>query len=211
MGYLHLDSDQSDNFTAEHQMMAQLYGHLIGITLFREDLAEGLKRLEYRDGDSGAVKYAHFFSRLQELFHQAERLQDPLSVILIDIAGYSGILKTYGIGSTQQMLRELVDSVNSNLRRYDGLSRFGTDEFMVTLPGTRLHESKKAGEKLRGYLINKEFTPQKLKINFFIALANYPENCSTLDGLLTATRHALLEAKRSNLINSVVTLKQIVD
>jgi diguanylate cyclase (GGDEF)-like protein len=211
MGYLQLESDQTDNFSSEMQMLAKIYANLIGITLFREELAEELKRLEYKDRDSGAVKYSHFFPRLQEMFQQAERLHDPISAILIDIEGYGGILKTYGIDSTHAMMQELVAWLKSALRKYDGLSRFGTDEFLIILPGTRLHEAKKAGEKIKSFIAEKEFTDKKLRINCFISAASYPENCSTLDGLLTALRSTLLEAKRSNLINEVVALKKIVD
>ncbi len=211
LGYLHLDSKHSDNFSAEHKLLAEFYANLIGMTLFREELSEELKRLDYRDKDSGAVRYAHFFTRLQELFQQAERLQDPFSIIMIDIEGYSAIVKTYGTEVTNEMLSELVHTINGSLRKYDGLSRFGTDEFMLTLPGTRLHEAKQAGKKFCAILSGKAFSREKLNINFFMGVSNYPENCSSLDGLLTATRNALLEAKRSNRVNSVVALKQIVD
>jgi GGDEF domain-containing protein len=43
---------------------------------------------------------------------------------------------------------------------------------------------------------NTEFTSNKLKINVSIGVASYPENAKELGGLLTATKNALVEAKR---------------
>ena len=54
----------------------------------------------------------------------------------------------------------------------------------------------KVTERINRMFENAEYTDQKLKFRVMIGVSNYPENCTTLSGLVDAAKHALLESKR---------------
>ncbi|MGD9900760.1 MAG: GGDEF domain-containing protein, partial [Calditrichaceae bacterium] len=96
-------------------------------------------------------------------------------------------------------------------RQYDGLCRFGADEFLITLPGTTMSSAIDAAKKIQNVVKETEFTQNKLKVRFFTGVANFPENCSGISGLLTAAKNALLEAKRENRTDVVIRLTEKFD
>ncbi len=211
LGFLYIDSDEPDNFVGEQQLVAQFYARLISMSISKERLYIELRRLNHLDEESGAIRYDHYFPRLQEIFHQAKRLNENFSVLLLDIEKYTSILKLYGIDVVRQMLKELVMLISQNLRQYDGLCRFGADEFLITLPGTTLSSAVEAAKKIQTVVKDAEFTQKKLKIRFFTGVANFPDNCSGISGLLTAAKNALLEAKRENRTDVVISLNEKYD
>lgn len=196
LGFLYLDSENENHFTEKMQCLINLYARIISMCLFSERLTEKLKRLESEDSESGAMRYEQFYPRLQELFHRTYRLHESLSLILMDIAHYGTMLQTYGLDVAKELLRDFVKLMKANLRPYDSITRFGADKFLVVLQGTNYDVAYKVTQRINKLIHDTEFTDQKLKLMVSVGVANYPQNCTTLKGLLNAVKHALLESKR---------------
>ena len=196
LGFLYLDSDEDDFFSEEMQYLVNLYARIISMCIFNERMTEKLKRLQSEDSESGAMRYEQFYPRMQELFHRSYRLHESLSVMLLDIERYSTVIQTYGLDKAKDLLREFVLLLKDSLRPYDPITRFGADKFMVVLQGTAYDVAEKVTQRINSLFENAEFTDQKLKVKVSVGVSNYPENCTTLNGLLNAAKHALLESKR---------------
>jgi len=196
LGFLYLDSDGEDHFTEKMQYLIQMYARIISMCIFNERMTEKLKRLQTEDIESGAMRYEHFYPRMQELFHRSHRLHESLSVILMDIAHYGAVIQTYGLDVAKELLHEFVTLMKDNLRPYDPIARFGADKFLVVLQGTTYDVAYKVTERINRLFETAEITDQKLKLTVAVGVANYPENCTTLHGLINAAKHALLESKR---------------
>ncbi len=197
MGFLYVDSDEPDYFPPEQQQIIQLYSKIISMNIFLNRLWKETKALRKTD-ESGAVRYDHFHSYLQEVFDRSRRLDENFSLMLIDVEHYGEIVKKYGIDCSAKLMKELVSLVETNLRLYDGLCRYTADTLLIAFPGSLIENAQKAAEKLLALINKHHFTKEKLKIRVHMGLANYPANSKNLNGLLTAVRNALLEAKRNN-------------
>ncbi|MBN1406270.1 MAG: sensor domain-containing diguanylate cyclase [Calditrichaceae bacterium] len=196
LGFLYLDSDKANHFSEKMQYLIQMYARIISMCIFNERMTEKLKRLQLEDSESGAMRYEQFYPRMQELFHRSHRLHESLSVILIDIAHYGGIIQTYGLDVAKELLQQFVVLMKNNLRPYDPITRFGADKFLIVLQATNCDIAYKVTQRINLLFKTAEFTEQKLKLAVTIGVANYPENCVTLNGLINAAKHALLESKR---------------
>lgn len=196
IGFLYLDSDKSNNFPFEQQQIIQLYSKIISTNIYLHRLWIEMKSLQTKD-ECGAIRYDYFHPYLQEIFDRSRRLDESFSLLLIDIQGFGAIVKKYGLDCSTNLIKEFVTLVEDNLRLYDGLSRYTADTLLIAFPGSTIENAGKAAEKLLKIINNKEFTKEKFKIKVSMGLACYPVNSKSLEGLLTAVRNSLLEAKRS--------------
>jgi two-component system chemotaxis response regulator CheY len=73
----------------------------------------------------------------------------PLSVILLDIDHFKTINDSYGHDAGDRALQVVAELLLGQLRSYDGLGRWGGEEFLMLLPGTGLAEACAVAERIR--------------------------------------------------------------
>lgn len=86
---------------------------------------------------------------LQRELERAEREQLPLSLILADIDFFKRINDTYGHLAGDAVLRETAQCMKSVVRPYDGIGRYGGEEFLLVLPGCDTDGAMTLAERLR--------------------------------------------------------------
>ncbi len=197
LGLLYCDSDEPSHFDPDLQLLCKLYAQVISNVILLERITKKADELECFDEDSGAMHFGRFFVSLRETFSRSNRLGDRFSLVLLDIEKYADIIKIYGIEIAKKVLKELVNEIKTKIRQYDTLCRFGADELLLSLPGTTIEEAKRVSEKILKLVSETKFTEHNLDISLFVGVANFPDNAKSIDGLLTATKNALLNAKRA--------------
>ncbi len=76
----------------------------------------------------------------------------PLSVIMLDIDHFKSINDRYGHEAGDRALQAVSELLSAQLRSYDGLGRWGGEEFLMLLPGTGLAEALAVAERIRANL-----------------------------------------------------------
>ena len=77
---------------------------------------------------------------------------DPLSVIMLDIDHFKSINDSYGHDAGDRALQLVAELLAGQLRSYDGVGRWGGEEFLMLLPGTALGEACAVAERIRANL-----------------------------------------------------------
>ncbi len=198
VGYLHLDSENANHFSSDDQLLAQLYSKIISVTILKTNLLTSLEHRSERDHETGAIVYDIFYSRLDESLAKANRQGEKLSLILIDVAKFDQLLTSFGDKTCKELMKELIIIIRNSLRTYDAISQFGADEVIIILPGHSLEEADGCTRKLYDIIRKKKFTDKKLNIDVSIGIAGFPEHAHTAGGLVTASKNALVESKRSS-------------
>jgi len=165
--------------------------------MLKSNLLSSLEKRSERDIETGAIIYDIFLRRLDEAVAKAKRQGENLALILIDVVKFDNLLKLYGVETCKKLMKELLVLVKANLRLYDALSQFGADELIISLPGHTLEEATGCTRKLYDVISQTEFTEKDLKIDVSIGIAGFPEHSQTAGGLVTASKNALAESKRS--------------
>lgn len=80
---------------------------------------------------------------------RSQREKKNLSVALLDIDHFKNVNDTYGHLAGDQVLRETVKRMRSQLRPYDSLGRYGGEEFLLILPGCDKDGAVRQAERLR--------------------------------------------------------------
>lgn len=141
------------------------------------DVAQrNLKKLASTDELTGLKNRRQILKRLQEEFDRSGRLNDPLSIILLDIDHFKQVNDTYGHPCGDQVLKQVATIMNESLRRYDSVGRIGGEEFMIICPGALLDEAAILADRLRQSIKDDRFsdgaTSFAITISAGVALAS---------------------------------------
>jgi diguanylate cyclase (GGDEF)-like protein len=73
----------------------------------------------------------------------------PLSVIMLDIDYFKEVNDAFGHEAGDGVLQKFAELLAQQLRSYDGLGRWGGEEFLMLLPGTGMVEARAVAERIR--------------------------------------------------------------
>jgi len=162
------------------------------VQLFKQrEMAEVMHRLAHTDQLTGVANRREFYSELQKETEKTERYGSPLSIIFFDLDRFKAVNDTYGHDRGDNVLCEVVRSVESVLRATDRLGRWGGEEFVVFAPETDLQEASRLAERLRVQIADHCSAPA---VTASLGFAQY-EAGDTPDTLIKRADQALYKAK----------------
>ena len=130
---------------------------------------------------------------------RAQRHQNPLSLLLIDVDDFKGVNDTTEYAFGDEVLRKVADALNANVRETDFAARFGGDEFCVLLPQTSPSEAVQTALRIRqriaGMTVSSSSYERQVTVS--IGVDSYDGRAaSSIDQLRRSANRALQEAKR---------------
>lgn len=119
-----------------------------------------LLQLANEDDLTGLLNRRAFMARATEAIIQAMQQGKPLSLVLFDVDHFKLINDQHGHAAGDEVLRAIAQAVRHNSRSDDLLCRYGGEEFIVLMPGTRADAAEGAAQRLR-VAINELSIPAK--------------------------------------------------
>ena len=113
------------------------------------DLLEKLHKQAIHDGLTKVFNRREITSILNEEFLRAQRTNQPLSNIMLDIDHFKKVNDTHGHPIGDEVLVEIVSRITAKMRAYDKIGRYGGEEFIIILPHNPLESVKKIAERIR--------------------------------------------------------------
>jgi diguanylate cyclase (GGDEF)-like protein len=110
---------------------------------------KGLETKVIHDKLTGLYKYEYLRECLDEEWKRCLRAKAPLSIVMTDLDRFKQINDTLGHEVGNEMIRRAGTVIQESARRYDVVSRYGGDEFVVLLWHSNLEEAKTYRERLR--------------------------------------------------------------
>ena len=118
------------------------------------------------------------------------------ALLFIDLNEFKAINDKYGHEVGDQLLRIAAERLKKSLRSCDIIGRPGGDEFVALVPDVDADMADKLAKRLTNALEEPyNIDHQKLVCTASIGLALYPDNASTLTGLLREADQAMYRAK----------------
>jgi diguanylate cyclase (GGDEF)-like protein len=110
---------------------------------------EVLEQLSITDGLTKLHNHRYFQEELAKEVKRADRTNDPLALVLIDIDHFKKWNDHLGHAGGDEILRKIAYVMNEVVRETDILARYGGEEFAVILPKTGVEGALMLAEKLR--------------------------------------------------------------
>jgi diguanylate cyclase (GGDEF)-like protein len=145
---------------------------------------------------TGCYNRRSFEMQLDKDLLMARRVQQPLSLVMLDLDSFKHLNDTAGHDAGDAALRRLADCFRKELRGADAAARFGGDEFAVILPNARAEAAVLVAERLRER-IEEIVIPDFGNLTTSIGIASFPQHGNTRTDLFRAADGALYDAKRA--------------
>jgi diguanylate cyclase (GGDEF)-like protein len=159
---------------------------------------EMLKQLSNTDPLTLLYNRRYMMEMLEKELKRANRKGTRLSLIMLDIDHFKRVNDRYGHQSGDQVLVAVANLAAAGLRSYDFTSRFGGEEFVVTLPETGHDDALMIAERIRSRIQMYNFSGPLSELHATVSLgvATYPtETIATTGDLIRAADEALYRAK----------------
>jgi len=134
----------------------------------------------------------------------ANRQQEPLAVLLMDLVRFKEINDSLGHFYGDYVLQEVAHRMQGLVRNSDTLARVGSDEFALILPATTLSQAVMISQKI-SEAVEEPFMIEGHNINvgISIGIAMYPEHGIDCESLILYADVAMYDAKRNGVIYAI--------
>ncbi len=148
------------------------------------------------DSLTGLYNRSYFLDNIDSLLEEAQRYQNELSVVLLDIDHFKFFNDTYGHLKGDEVLKLVAKVTAANIRKSDIIARWGGEEFIILLPNTPLATAELVTENLRKQieLLNIDNVHKEITASF--GVTEYIDG-DDHDSIVQRADYALYEAKKS--------------
>ncbi len=187
--------------TALMKTNEQLQQRSLELELRSQDLEKALdlvEKLAVTDSLTDLRNRRYFDDNLAASFARAQRFNEPLSLILIDIDYFKNINDTYGHAAGDTILQTISGLFKSRTREADISARLGGDEFAFLLYRANREESLAFAQALlaKTQQLQFFFHDQMVEIGLSIGVACNWDDIHSIEALYGAADEAMYEAKR---------------
>jgi len=175
------------------------------------------ERLAVTDGLTGVYNRRFFQEMLRIEAERAERAQQPLSLILVDLDEFKEVNDRYGHPAGDAVLTQVADRIRRSVRPSDLVARYGGEEFVCLLPGAGEEAAVEVAERVRQSVSRQTISVGNgatvgLTSSLGLATAGTRTGrpLSDTDGLVTDADTALYRAKAYGR-NQVVSARTLAD
>ena len=179
-------------------MVTHYVSTLTDITMSKAATDE-IKYLAFYDPLTGLANRRLMSDRMEQIISHARRAGELVAICMIDLDGFKQVNDEKGHEAGDQLLIEVAKRLQECIRESDTASRFGGDEFAVTLGGFKetsecLHSITRILSALSGpYIVDNQIA----RVTGSIGATIFPNDGGNPDQLLRHADEAMYEAKHS--------------
>lgn len=157
-----------------------------------------LRALSTTDGLTQVANHRAFQERLREEFRRAQRYDDPIALILMDVDHFKAVNDTHGHLVGDEVLRLVARAVRTAVRETDFIARYGGEEFGVLLPKTQLAGALTVAERMSQALRTVRAGPEGvIRVTASFGVSGFPgRGITSAETLLKSADDALYRSKR---------------
>lgn len=161
--------------------------------------ARDLRKLSSLDRMTGLYNRGHFDERLGAELNRAQRLDQPLSVVMLDVDRFKEFNDRYGHSAGDVGLRTIAERFRQMTRRSDVVARYGGEEFVFLLPDTSAETAFDKLEQIRAAIESLTIHLPKGQGEAFLTvsagIATFPADGTSAEELIDEADARLFRAK----------------
>ena len=199
IGVLSVQASQKNAYNANQIRLVETIAQQTSIAMDNAKLFEKMQEMAITDSLTGLYNRRYFYMILDNEFERAKRYQTPLSLIMMDIDHFKTVNDEYGHLVGDDVLRSMSEICEELLRQTDNMFRYGGEEFMIILPGTKQEEAFNVAERIRATIEKAVIKTKKgsVKITISIGVSEYGEQYSEPSEFIESADRTMYEAKKA--------------
>ncbi|HWZ83998.1 MAG TPA: diguanylate cyclase [Terriglobales bacterium] len=161
---------------------------------------ESMRHAATHDFLTGVMNRRAIMESLHRELERAKRDKKPVSVILVDIDHFKNVNDTLGHLFGDEALREVAKRLAAKLRVYDGVGRYGGEEFLLILPDCELKDALLRADDVRACIASEPITSAEVSKAVTISIGVASSTAQTgkdTESLLQHADQGLYAAKRN--------------
>lgn len=132
----------------EGRLLVALASHA-AFAIINARLFDDVRYLAMTDELTGLANRRHFLQQSEQSISHAQRLGQPLTALMVDIDHFKQVNDTLGHAAGDDVLHNIAQTLQQEIRSSDLLARYGGEEFAVLLHNTTLPDAAQIAERLR--------------------------------------------------------------
>jgi two-component system, cell cycle response regulator len=164
------------------------------------ELHQSLRFAATHDFLTKLLNRAEILASLKRELSRGKRENKPVALIIADLDHFKQINDSLGHAAGDCVLKEVAERLQSDLRTYDLVGRYGGEEFLIVLPNCSLSPAGRRADEIR-CLVCKDaivttFAPVPVTISMGVTACDGSQDL-TIEGLLQQADEALYSAKKN--------------
>jgi diguanylate cyclase (GGDEF)-like protein len=178
----------------EEVLMVKTVSDQLAVAISHARLFRQVQTQAMTDALTGLFNHRYFQERLDRETKIADRNNDMVSLILLDLDHLKRINDTHGHRAGDAALCHAAQVMQSTVRDIDVCARYGGEEFVIILPQCGREDAINVAERLREAIASKPV--QKIgQVTASIGVATYPTATKTKEELIEMADRAMYLAK----------------
>ncbi len=153
-----------------------------------------VQEMSLKDALTGIANRRHLEKRLNRDIQRAQRYNEPLTVVMMDLDHFKDINDTWGHDVGDQVLVAIANYLKEHLRSPDFIARYGGEEFSLVLPETGLGQAKQLVARILGGMSEVIVAPVDHAVTGSFGLAQWVAG-EDVRAVLAKADEAMYEAK----------------
>jgi len=193
LGTLNVSRSEPDSFSDKD---FELFVNLANQAAIAIDNAR-LYRYAVTDEMTRLYNHRYFQQRLDEELQRADRYENFISLIILDVDHFKSFNDTYGHPEGDRVLKTVARLIEKNVREVDIPARYGGEEFVVICPEKNGEGSLTPAERIRSAIESYDFRidGKKIQITVSLGVACYPDQARSKAELIQKADFALYYSK----------------
>jgi diguanylate cyclase (GGDEF)-like protein len=156
--------------------------------------------------------HRYFQQRLDEELLRADRYDNHVSLLILDVDHFKKFNDTYGHPEGDRVLKAVARLIEKSVREVDIVARYGGEEFVVICPEKNGEGSLVPAERIRHAVEEFDFriSGKHVPITVSLGVACYPDQARSKPELIQKADYALYFSKQNGR-NQATLYNQIMD
>jgi len=188
-----------DDIRESDQPAALLFSSQVAIAIQKARLISEIQQMVITDELTGVCNRRGLYEHGQQEVERSRRFNHPLSLLFVDVDYFKNINDQFGHNIGDEVLLQIAERIQVNVRELDVIGRYGGDEFLVILVETNLEEGIGIAERLLKNISDEPFfsSAGPISTTLSIGIAELNDLDADFDSLIIRSDQLLYLAKEN--------------